>query len=108
MKKSAVILAVMFSILAIMTIGESVYSIYNHQNECTETSTVYKTQQEKDKENGIVPMVITITGEDGEWASGTGEDGLPYVVTSDRVEIGDVIQATVNDEGEIFTLKKIN
>ncbi|MCC3687415.1 hypothetical protein LLR47_19625 [Bacillus cereus] len=108
MKKSAVILAVIFSLLVIMTIGESVYVIHNHQSECVEMSTVHKTQQEKDKENGIVPMVITITGDDGEWASGTGEDGLNYVVTSDRVEIGDVIQATVNDEGEIFTLKKIN
>ncbi|KMP65143.1 MULTISPECIES: hypothetical protein [Bacillus cereus group] len=108
MKKSAVILAVIFSVLAIMTIGESVYIIYNHQSECAEMSTVHKTQQEKDKENGIIPMVITITDDDGEWASGTGEDGLPYAVTSDRVEIGDVIQATVNDEGEIFTLKKIN
>ncbi|PGA05585.1 hypothetical protein [Bacillus mycoides] len=108
MKKSAVILTVMFLVLAVMTIGESVYIVYNHQSECAEMSTVYKTQQEKDKENGIIPMVITITGDDGEWASGTGKDGLPYVVTSDRVEVGDVIQATVNDEGEIFTLKKIN
>ncbi len=101
-------LAVMFLVLAVMTIGESVYIMYNHQSECAEMSTVHKTQQEKDLENGVIPMVITITGDDGEWANGTGEDGLSYEVTSERVEIGDVIQATVNDEGEIFTLKKIN
>ncbi|PGO29243.1 hypothetical protein CN984_12525 [Bacillus cereus] len=52
----------------------------------------------------IETKIINIELEDGEWAYGSDAEGYEYAVSSDRVEVGQVAQVTVNEFGEVFTV----
>lgn len=55
-------------------------------------------------EEGTTEKTIHIELEDGEWAYGSDAEGYEYAVSSDRVEVGQVAQVTVNEFGEVFTV----
>lgn len=55
-------------------------------------------------EEGIATKTLHIELEDGEWAYGTDAEGYEYGISSDRVEVGQMVQVTVNEFGEVFTV----
>lgn len=57
-----------------------------------------------DEEGVVEAKTIHIDMKDGEWAYGSDAEGYEYAISSDRVEVGQVAQVTVNEFGEVFTV----
>lgn len=55
-------------------------------------------------EEGIETKTLHIDMKDGEWAYGSDAEGYEYAISSDRVEVGQMAQVTVNEFGEVFTV----
>ncbi|HDR7263704.1 hypothetical protein [Bacillus sp. CH_203] len=52
----------------------------------------------------IATKTLHIDMKDGEWAYGTDAEGNEYAISSDRVEVGQMAEVTVNEFGEVFTV----
>lgn len=55
-------------------------------------------------DEGITTKTLHIDTKDGEWAYGSDAEGYEYAISSDRVEVGQMAQVTVNEFGEVFTV----
>ncbi|KEK23854.1 hypothetical protein [Bacillus gaemokensis] len=57
-----------------------------------------------DEGAGVETKTLNIELNDGEWAYGQDSEGYEYAIASDRVKEGQVVEVTVNEFGEVFTV----